>query len=46
MLATVDLPYGAIRRRLLGGKPPPRSLDGPVAAAARAILTHHQELPS
>ena len=24
--------------RLLGGKPPPRALDGPVAAAARAIL--------
>ena len=38
ILATVDLPYGAIRRRLLGGKPPPRALDGPVAAAARAIL--------
>jgi AcrR family transcriptional regulator len=44
-LATVDLPYGAIRRRLLGGKPPPKALDGPVAAAVRAILTHHQELP-
>ena len=38
VLATVDLPYGAIRRRLLGGKPPPHALDGPVAAAARAIL--------
>jgi AcrR family transcriptional regulator len=38
VLATVDLPYGAIRRRLLGGTPPPRALDGPVAAAARAIL--------
>jgi hypothetical protein len=45
VLATVDLPYGAIRRRLLGGKPPPRALDGPVAAAARAVLTHDQELP-
>ena len=44
-LATVDLPYGAIRRRLLGGKPPPPALDDPVAAAVRAILTHHQELP-
>jgi AcrR family transcriptional regulator len=38
ILATVDLPYGAIRRRLLGGKPPPAALDGPVAAAARAVL--------
>ena len=45
VLATVDLPYGAIRRRLLGGKPPPRALDGPLAAAARAVLTHDQELP-
>jgi AcrR family transcriptional regulator len=45
VLATVDLPYGAIRRRLLGGKPPPRALDGSVAAAARAVLTHDQELP-
>jgi AcrR family transcriptional regulator len=44
VLATVDLPYGAIRRRLLGGKPPPSALDGPVAAAARAVLTHDQEL--
>jgi AcrR family transcriptional regulator len=44
VLATVDLPYGAIRRRLLGGKPPPHALDGPVAAAARAVLTHGQEL--
>ena len=38
ILTAVDLPYGAIRRRLLGGKPPPTSLDAPVAAAARAIL--------
>jgi len=38
VLATVDLPYGAIRRRLLGGKPPPPALDGPVAAAVRAVL--------
>jgi AcrR family transcriptional regulator len=46
VLATVDLPYGAIRRRLLGGKPPPRALDGPLAAAARAALTHVPEAPS
>jgi AcrR family transcriptional regulator len=47
VLATVDLPYGARRRRLLGGKPPPPALDGPLAAAVRAVLTHETEdLPS
>ena len=46
VLATLDLPYGAIRRRLLGGAPPPRALDGPVAAAAHAVLTHETETPS
>jgi AcrR family transcriptional regulator len=37
-LAVLDVPSGAIRRYLVGGRPPPRSLDGPILAAARAAL--------
>ncbi|MCD2193158.1 TetR/AcrR family transcriptional regulator [Actinomycetospora endophytica] len=41
--AVLDLPAGAIRRYLVAGKPPPRSLDGPVLAAARAALAEEAE---
>jgi AcrR family transcriptional regulator len=34
----LDLPSSAIRRYLIAGKPPPRSLDPAIRAAARAAL--------
>jgi AcrR family transcriptional regulator len=37
-LAVVDLPGGAIRRRLLAGEPIPASLEADVSAAVAAVL--------
>lgn len=37
--ALVDIPYAAVRRHLATGKPPPRSAEGLVAEAVRALLT-------
>ena len=37
-LAVLDIPSGAIRRYLIAGRPPPRSLEEPILAAARAAL--------
>jgi AcrR family transcriptional regulator len=38
-MAVVDLPYGAVRRHLTRGGPPPRTLRRDVSAAARVLLT-------
>lgn len=36
--ALVDVPYAAVRRYLLAGKPPPRAVDDLVARTCRCIL--------
>jgi AcrR family transcriptional regulator len=36
--AVLDIPSGAIRRYLVAGRPPPRSLEEPILVAARAAL--------
>ncbi|MEW9552627.1 TetR family transcriptional regulator [Nonomuraea sp. NPDC050783] len=36
--AVVDIPYGAVRRHLLAGHPPPPAIDELILAAARAVL--------
>jgi AcrR family transcriptional regulator len=36
--AVIDLPLGAVRRHLIGGDPPPRSLRPQLEAAVRAAL--------
>ncbi|WP_170223216.1 TetR/AcrR family transcriptional regulator [Nonomuraea turkmeniaca] len=38
IFATVDVPYGAVRRYLLEGRPPPPLVDEMVIAACRAVL--------
>ena len=38
MLATFDLPYGALRRHLVAGKRPPATLRRPLESAVRAAL--------
>lgn len=39
VFATVDVPYGAVRRHLLAGRPPPPLVDELVVATCRAVLT-------
>lgn len=39
LFATVDVPYGAVRRHLLERRPPPPLVDELVAATCRAVLT-------
>ncbi len=39
VLALVDVPRAAVRRFLLGGRPPPASIDHLVTAASRAVLS-------
>lgn len=38
VFATIDVPYGAVRRHLLDGRPPPAIVDELVAATCRAVL--------
>lgn len=43
--ALLDVPVAAIRRYLLAGRPPPRSLDAIIVAAASAALHDEQQEP-
>ncbi|MEO3828272.1 TetR/AcrR family transcriptional regulator [Actinomadura sp. B10D3] len=38
LFATVDVPYGAVRRHLLARRPPPASVDDLIAHTCRAVL--------
>jgi AcrR family transcriptional regulator len=38
IFATVDVPYGAVRRHLLAGRPPPPLVDELITAACRGLL--------
>jgi AcrR family transcriptional regulator len=38
IFATVDVPYGAVRRYLLEGRPPPPLVDELITAVCRAVL--------
>ncbi|WP_165966169.1 TetR/AcrR family transcriptional regulator [Actinomadura sp. 7K534] len=38
VFATVDVPYGAVRRHLLAGRPPPPLVDELVVTTCRAVL--------
>lgn len=38
LFALVDVPYGAVRRHLLAGRPPPVPVDGLVVRTVRAVL--------
>jgi AcrR family transcriptional regulator len=42
LFALVDVPYGAVRRHLVAGKPPPEEIDDLIRATCRCIL----DLPS
>ncbi|NKZ03505.1 hypothetical protein [Actinomadura latina] len=39
VFATVDVPYGAVRRHLVGRRPPPPSVDLLITTTCRAVLT-------
>jgi AcrR family transcriptional regulator len=38
LFALVDVPYGAVRRHLVAGKPPPKEIDDLIRATCRCIL--------
>ena len=38
LFATVDVPYGAVRRHLLAGRPPPPQVDALITATCHAVL--------
>ena len=38
LLIAFDLPYGAVRRHLIAGKPPPSSLRADLETAVRVLL--------
>ncbi|TDD14380.1 TetR/AcrR family transcriptional regulator [Nonomuraea diastatica] len=39
LFAVVDVPYGAVRRHLVGRRSPPSSVDELIVSACRAVLT-------
>jgi AcrR family transcriptional regulator len=39
LFATVDVPYGAVRRHLLNGTPPPSTIDPWITTTCRTVLT-------
>lgn len=43
VFATVDVPYGAVRRHLLARRPPPPAVDGLIVTACRAVLSEPAE---
>lgn len=42
IFAVIDIPYGAVRRYLLDGRPVPDDLDAMIATAVRAVLSDEQ----
>ncbi|WP_067797831.1 TetR/AcrR family transcriptional regulator [Actinomadura formosensis] len=43
VFATVDVPYGAVRRHLLDRRPPPPAVDDLIVTACRAVLSEPAE---